>query len=438
MHLNEWILCLRPLWKSERLRTDSLLRPKAEKETKDKKGGEKDKGKDKDKDKDENENEDEDDEMDKALELFSQHHHEIVHKHPTLHSSLISLSAGSRCMSHMITVGRWLGQSQAIGSPEHPTSVLPRCFCGQNMLATTVRARFEPEELYVCRVRRSGKGGCGRTIRVQDVMINAHTSVKTTPTRTITTTPTLTERKIITTSMKPQEKLQEQDLLDTISLSAPGVWESIESKCKSEWKPLPSLNGTSSWEGDLKVNDNWGVNDNWAGTSWAVPMEESSKPVFRSASLPTRVVVDAFGVLERLKTSATLDKTLATSDKVVHDASNNNNKGKAKELNMDDYIDRLWALNPWMADTRKKMETLQTASEVFEDSITRLDQRIKAMRVEGLDNPRFECRQCQDGSLDHAIVPCYHLVMCDKCIDASKECITCREPIGGMRRVYWG
>ncbi|KAF9391044.1 hypothetical protein CPB97_007663 [Podila verticillata] len=432
MHLNEWILCLRPLWKSEHLRTDSLLRPKATKETKDKNGGKKDEDKD----------EDEDDEMDKALELFSQHHHEIVHKHPTLHSTLIALSAGSRCMSHMITVGRWLGQSQAIGSPEHHTSVLPRCFCGQNMLATTVRARFEPEELYVCRVRRSGKGGCSRTIRVQDAMINAHTSVKTTPTRTIATTPTPTECKIVATPMKPQERPQEKDLLDTMSLSAPGVWESIESKCRSEWKPLPSLNGTSSWEGDLMGDNNWGVDDNWAGTSWVAPREEPSKPVFRSASLPTRVVAGAFGVLERLKASATLDKALTTSDKVaIHDASNNNinNKGKAKDLNMDDYIYYLeWALNPRMADTRKKMETIQTASEVFEDSITRLDQRIKVMRVEGLDNPRFECRQCQDGSLDHAIVPCYHLVMCDKCIDASKECITCREPIGGMRRVYWG
>lgn len=434
MHLNEWTLYLRPLWKSEHLRTDSLLRPKA-KETKDRKG--------------EKEKDEDDDEMDKVLELFSQHHHEIVHKHPTLHSTLIALSASSRCMSHIITVGRWLGQSQAIGSPEHSTSTLPRCFCGQSMLATTIRAGFEPEEFYVCRVRRTGKGGCGRTIRIQDAMINAHTSVKATPTRPTIATPTPTERKIIATPMKPQQKPQEQDLLDAMSLSAPGVWESIESKCKSEWKPLSSHNGASSWEGDLMGDDSWGADDNWAGTSWVVPMEELSKPVFRSASLPARVVAGAFGALERLKVSTTLNntlttsgKTLTTSDKVVvHDASNNNNnnKGKGKDLTMDDYIDHLeWALNPRMADTGKKVETIQTASEVFEDSITRLDQRIKVMQVEGLDNPRFECRQCQDGSLDHAIVPCYHLVMCDKCIDASKECIICREPIGGMRRVYWG
>ncbi|KAF9305589.1 hypothetical protein BGZ74_009633 [Mortierella antarctica] len=413
MHFNEWIMCLRLLWKPEHHRTDSLLRPKGTTdETIDKK-------------------EEGSDEMDEALALFSQHHHEIVHKHPTFHSMLIALSTGSRCMSHMITVGRWLNQSQSIGNPGHLAGVLPRCFCRQPMLATTLRAGFEPEELYVCRVRRSGEGGCARVIRVQDVMLSAYTSISKTPTRptvatTTTTTPTSTpapERKV-----RPTSKPQEQDLLEAMSLSAPDVWESIESKCKSEWKPLPNTfaDGVSSWAGVDLLGD-----DNWAGLiSWIVPREVPTC-TFRPASRPAWIFSGAFGQLKSHNKN---------SSKMVVKGGAGNNKGKGKgALSLEEYIDQHeWALKPRTVEIDTKMHTIRTASEVFEDSITRLDQRIKVMQLEGLDNPRFECRQCHDGALDHAIVPCYHLVMCDKCIDVSKECVKCHGPIDGVRRVYWG
>ncbi|KAF9312733.1 hypothetical protein BG003_005983 [Podila horticola] len=402
-------MCLRLLWKPEQLRTDSLLRPNGTKD--ETKGKEEDDG----------------DEVDEALALFSQHHHDIVHKHPTLHSMLIALSTGSRCMSHMITVGRWLNQSQSLGSPGHLTSVLPRCFCRQPMLATTLRAGFEPEELYVCRVRRGGEGGCARVIRVQDAMLSAYTSIskaRTRPTVAITTPTPIPapERKC------PTPKPREQDLLEAMSLSTPDVWESIESKCKSEWKPLPDTfaDSVSSWAGDDLLGD-----DNWAGPISCIVPREAPACTFRPASRPAWIVSGPFGQLK--------SQNKNPSNKVVKGgAQNNKDKGK-DALSLEEYIDQHeWALKPRTMEMDTKMDTIQTASEVFEDSITRLDQRIKVMQLEGLDNPRFECRQCQNGALDHAIVPCYHLVMCDKCIDVSKECIKCREPIDGLRRVYWG
>ncbi|KAG0035517.1 hypothetical protein BGZ81_006894 [Podila clonocystis] len=388
---------------------DSLLRPKDTKdETKDK--------------------EEESDEMDEALAMFSQHHHEIVRKHPTLHSMLVALSTGSRCISHMITVGRWLNQSQSIGSPGHLASVLPRCFCRQPMLATTLRVGIEPEELYVCRVRRNEEGGCARVIRVQDTMLIAYTNISKTPTWPTVATTTLTPTPAPECKVRPTPKPREQDLLEAMSLSAPDVWESIESKCKSEWKPLPNTfaDTVSSWAGNDLLGD-----DNWAGPiTWVVPREAPTCK-FRPASRPVWIVFDAFGQLRNQNKNSSFN---------VVKGGSGSNKGKGKDaLSLEEYIDQHeWTLNPRTVEMDNKMHTIRTASEVFEDSITRLNQRIKVMQLEGLDNPRFECRQCQDGALDHAIVPCYHLVMCDKCIAISKECVKCHEPIDGVRRVYWG
>ncbi|KAG0086640.1 hypothetical protein BGZ92_007996 [Podila epicladia] len=297
------------------------------------------------------------------------------------------------------------------------------------MLATTLRAGFEPEELYVCRVRRRGEGGCARVIRVQDAMLSSYTSSSKSPIRptlaTTTATPTFTpapERQARLT-----RKPREQDLLEAMSLSAPDVWESIESKYKSEWKPLPNTfaDGVSSWAGADLLGD-----DNWAGPiSWAIPREVPTC-TFRPASRPAWIVSGAFGQLK--------SHNKYSSKVVKGEAGSNKGKGKGA-LNLEEYIDQHeWALKPRMVEMDTKMHTIRTASDVFEDSITRLDQRIKVMQLEGLDNPRFECRQCHDGVLDHAIVPCYHLVMCDKCIDISKECVKCRGPIDGVRRVYWG
>ncbi|KAF8962518.1 hypothetical protein BGZ46_001152 [Entomortierella lignicola] len=49
-----------------------------------------------------------------------------------------------------------------------------------------------------------------------------------------------------------------------------------------------------------------------------------------------------------------------------------------------------------------------------------------------------KCRICYERVLTHAVLPCYHLVMCGSCASMVNECIVCRVKKTGLQRIYWG
>ncbi|KAF9114080.1 hypothetical protein BGX27_000211 [Mortierella sp. AM989] len=67
----------------------------------------------------------------------------------------------------------------------------------------------------------------------------------------------------------------------------------------------------------------------------------------------------------------------------------------------------------------------------------RMATEINTMDRNGLEMPH-KCRICYDRVLTHAVLPCYHLVMCESCAYMVNECVVCRVRKTGLRRIYWG
>ncbi|CAG8459966.1 934_t:CDS:1, partial [Ambispora gerdemannii] len=49
-----------------------------------------------------------------------------------------------------------------------------------------------------------------------------------------------------------------------------------------------------------------------------------------------------------------------------------------------------------------------------------------------------KCRVCSVETITHAILPCYHFVMCEKCAQAAKKCCVCEKQKEGIARFYYG
>ncbi|KAF9356269.1 hypothetical protein BGX26_005491 [Mortierella sp. AD094] len=67
----------------------------------------------------------------------------------------------------------------------------------------------------------------------------------------------------------------------------------------------------------------------------------------------------------------------------------------------------------------------------------KMAQEIKAMDRNLLEMTH-KCRVCYERVLTHAVLPCYHLVMCGPCASKVNECIVCRVRKTGLQRICWG
>ncbi|CAG8499537.1 11149_t:CDS:2 [Paraglomus occultum] len=50
----------------------------------------------------------------------------------------------------------------------------------------------------------------------------------------------------------------------------------------------------------------------------------------------------------------------------------------------------------------------------------------------------MKCRVCFEETITHAVVPCYHLVMCARCVHAVERCCVCRREKEDVVRIYFG
>ncbi|KAG0197485.1 hypothetical protein BGX28_009045 [Mortierella sp. GBA30] len=63
---------------------------------------------------------------------------------------------------------------------------------------------------------------------------------------------------------------------------------------------------------------------------------------------------------------------------------------------------------------------------------------VTEMEANASTMPRFKCRICYEGTITHAIIPCYHLNTCGDCATRIVWCPICRARKTGIQRIAWG
>ncbi|KAF9427844.1 Coatomer subunit delta [Podila epigama] len=380
MHQDMWLLYQRLFLEAERLRTDSLLFCSKDVDDSD------------------------------STQLLAQQHHAIVLRHPALHSTIISLSNGSNCISHMTTVARWLKQSQSATSPASSEGNIPmNCFCGKPMQVTTIRAGLDAVEYYVCRYRRDGITGCSRTLPVRGTGFRLR---KQEPKEKIGTQLAKAYDQAQSTSlnqppavMTKELKVETQDPLDGIDLqdiNDPDVWQSIESKYKSQWTASSQgmVNDQKLW---LPSSDEDAESSVQAGVDgWTATGQDLSHYLVQLQPAPALQGCVTVSQDEARATKAfdynSGGRTLPFSRKM--DSLSSDGRQLQRYLKR-----REWELEHRLHEMESKKEMIVTATAMFKDSIQRLRERNTKMRSIGLDNPDARCRDCKSGTLEHAVVP---------------------------------
>ncbi|CAG8451366.1 10405_t:CDS:2 [Acaulospora morrowiae] len=84
---------------------------------------------------------------------------------------------------------------------------------------------------------------------------------------------------------------------------------------------------------------------------------------------------------------------------------------------------------------QKKVMELQTVEANLQDEIDNLKQAMK-QRYEENSATFNRCKVCFTGSITHAIVPCHHAALCEKCASDVDRCVVCRGEKKSTIRVY--
>ncbi|KAG0091509.1 hypothetical protein BGZ93_003824 [Podila epicladia] len=87
---------------------------------------------------------------------------------------------------------------------------------------------------------------------------------------------------------------------------------------------------------------------------------------------------------------------------------------------------------------QEKLTQMERDFEQLEEKQKKLVQEAKMLSDNGKEMQRFRCRVCWDANSTHAVLPCYHLVLCEACTKHMTHCGICRTPIQSTQRIKWG
>lgn len=87
---------------------------------------------------------------------------------------------------------------------------------------------------------------------------------------------------------------------------------------------------------------------------------------------------------------------------------------------------------------QEKLTQMERDFEQLEEKQKKLAQEAKVLSDNGKEMQRFRCRVCWDANSTHAVLPCYHLVLCEACTKHMTHCGICRTPIQSTQRIKWG
>ncbi|KAG0036951.1 hypothetical protein BGZ82_003400 [Podila clonocystis] len=87
---------------------------------------------------------------------------------------------------------------------------------------------------------------------------------------------------------------------------------------------------------------------------------------------------------------------------------------------------------------QEKLTQMERDFEQLEEKQKKLAQKAKVLSDNGKEMQRFRCRVCWDANSTHAVLPCYHLILCEACTKHMTHCGICRTPIQSTQRIKWG
>ncbi|KAG9302880.1 hypothetical protein G9A89_022296 [Geosiphon pyriformis] len=179
------------------------------------------------------------------------------------------------------------------------------------------------------------------------------------------------------------------------------------------------------------------------------PVEGSCVSIFNtfSQTRPTSI--------SRIPQSITVDKIeqfTAENEKLLHKNKELESENKILQKKFDNLIRHeeqtcrenkdLKRYNSRIMSERESEQKLRQSCQKknieLETSILDLNRKVDVLNVQ-LGKEREEklitnvkCRVCFEETITHAISPCFHLVMCEKCVQVVDKCCVCREPKEGI------
>ncbi|KAF9175077.1 hypothetical protein BGX20_008319 [Mortierella sp. AD010] len=90
-----------------------------------------------------------------------------------------------------------------------------------------------------------------------------------------------------------------------------------------------------------------------------------------------------------------------------------------------------------LEEHREKQRDIDIQLQKLNFERAKMAKEIKEMDKNSLEMTH-KCRVCYERVLTHAVLPCYHLVMCGSCASIVNECIVCRVRKTGLQQIRWG
>ncbi|KAK9718166.1 hypothetical protein K7432_005709 [Basidiobolus ranarum] len=90
-------------------------------------------------------------------------------------------------------------------------------------------------------------------------------------------------------------------------------------------------------------------------------------------------------------------------------------------------------LNEYMKNNEKFKKRVQDLETSISDLTVDLDSVYDQQHHKGIG---IKCRICYERSITHAITPCFHFALCEKCATFVQECCICRVKQTGTQRIY--
>ncbi|KAF9585704.1 hypothetical protein BGW38_001151 [Lunasporangiospora selenospora] len=375
--------------------------------------------------------------------LLAERHQDIVRKHPSVYLSIILLANACQCRAQLASVARWLELESVLEFPEL-IGKPPRCFCGKDMVLRSAYHDLKPTTVYACADSRLG--GCSRVLEARTLRLLP-------PSESLHTLADFASQK----HTAPEQDKGKGPWDPSSYLSHDGNERNPPTPCFGDRKAMAGASSSRS-ESDYDdshpedpVDGREGAHSANSAKSSEDDLVSEQLKVTPNAALP--LPPGLIRVNERVVRAAVTRNTLL--DKREEDSMQNtlqhNGHGSGSEAHdiapvrehpMTQLAAELDQFNRGVIPRRRAVEAqiqeLEGRLAVWQESAERLEKYATELQECGFDNPKLTCRACKTGTLAHAIVPCYHLVMCDACLKTHRLCIVCKAPIQQLQRVFWG
>jgi len=416
--------------------------------------------------------------------ILARQHHKVVLQHPDFHNRLASQAEKSTCATNTKTFRRWVNGYEGVNGKTSPSGGAPICFCGTRMKLSSTH-HGELNIAYFCAGRlMDAKSGCSRVMKAErwvqwqalepthplsstqatamsdtiDTEDDSGTDMDDHPNPIISQAPRngswwdRQSEETDTWGDDSEELEEDQSITPDVQAhyDTEEPWDRYADKGSSlkELQTLPLLAGlvtvgSGSEETIIRVN-----HSREAGVRFRRSDEQSVSMgqdryghTLHGHGYRQGAEGDSHppqGHEDDPRSGCTLGYWSKDSHSMVPTRmSREYSIGQRLEL-FQGRLNELHDLSPEKSQANKDLQELEARLGRWRESYVRLSDYKRTLCEEGLDNPTLRCRRCKEGSLLHVNIPCYHLVMCDHCIQEYPRCVVCNATISATRRTFWG